>query len=112
MSATVWPVRHVLAESLQAGAPAGVDELVVVHGRIIPETRGAPAVVPEGRQHLPPDIPKEARAMRRSVIAFVLIVAALLAAACTQPSSGGGSSAAPAASAPAAPASTAPKPGY
>jgi hypothetical protein len=50
--------------------------------------------------------------MRRSVIAFVLIVAGLLVGACTQPSSGGGSSAAPGASAPAVPASSAPKPGY
>jgi hypothetical protein len=107
MSATVWPVRHVLAESLQAGAPAGVDELVVVHGRIIPETTQAPTVVPRADKPFRPD-PKEARAMLRSVIAFVLIVAGLLAAACTNPSSGGGATAAP----PAAPASSAPKPGY
>jgi hypothetical protein len=46
----MWPVRDVLAEPLQAGAAAGVDELVVVHGRIITENRGATAVVPSRRQ--------------------------------------------------------------
>ena len=34
----VWPVRHVLPEAFQAGATAGVDELIAVHGRIITET--------------------------------------------------------------------------
>ena len=36
--AAMWPVRHVLAEKLQAGAAARIDELVIVHGSIITET--------------------------------------------------------------------------
>ena len=34
----MWPVDHVRAEAFQTSAPAGIDELVTVHGGIITET--------------------------------------------------------------------------
>ena len=106
--AAVWPVRHVLAEAFQAGAAAGVDELVVVHGSIITETATHGPSYPSPDENTSGETEKETQ-MRRSAIALVIIVAGLVAAACTNPSGGGGA----ASGAPAPAASSAPvAPGY
>ena len=106
----MWPVRHVLAEAFQAGAAAGVDELVVVHGSIITETATRGPSYPSPDENTSGETEKETQ-MRRSAIALVIIVAGLFAAACTNPSGGGGGGAASGAPAPAA--SSAPvAPGY
>jgi hypothetical protein len=97
----MWSLEHVRPEALQSGASADVDELVVVHRRIISRNRPGRTV------ESPDDEQKEVRVVRRSILAVVLVLAAALSG-CTNPSGGGSAAPAPADS-PAAPAQP---PGY
>ena len=96
----MWSLDDVRAEALQSGASSGIDELVVVHRRIISRNRPGRTV------ESPDDKQKEVRVVRRSILAVVLVLAAL--SGCTNPS-GGGSAAPPPAASPAEPAQP---PGY
>ena len=82
------PVDDVRPEPLQSAPVADIDQLVVVHGRIISRNR-------PGRVGEYPDIEgKEVRVLRRSIIAVVLVLAAVLTG-CTNPSGGGSGAPAP-----------------
>jgi hypothetical protein len=105
----------VLAEPLQAGAAAGVDELVVVHERIITETEAPRPAYRAEDEVMTPRTLEGGPLMRRIPIALILILAGLLSA-CTNPSSGGAAATAapvpvPVASG-AAPSAQPPDPGY
>jgi hypothetical protein len=97
----MWSIDHMRPEALQAGASSDVDELVVVHRRIISRNRPGRTV------ESPDDEQKEVRVVRRSILAVALVLAAALSS-CTNPS-GGGSAAPASAESPAAPAQP---PGY
>ena len=92
-----------IAEPLQSGTVAGVEERVVVHHPIITET------VRRGPSNGRAGTGRRVRVVRRSFLALVLVA---MLAACTDPSGGGGGASS---EAPAGGATSAPKggePGY